>query len=902
MEETFVSGHHSVRSPGLNRPLSVYLFLIALLIVLTIPSMAFSISLAGGVHDRSNDPAFLASSSGICVECHVPHYSFEIRLWGRDLVGTADVDDLCVDCHDGAAPAWASSAQNVSKVQLSYHDFSDNTAIAPRGACSACHDLHLPNDSTASYVGTFFTSADLWTRDLAGEFSEFDVKRNLSNTTPPNYLIGATVQCYDCHAGNPADNGPGYNDFNPDPLPQDIAFGGDGSDGDSRGTALGDGEKPGYYELTDGSEPDNLSAPTVAEVKGGEVPGGHFVKSKMGTAGSEENYSVRDPDGNLLYRISIGDKLPCHLCHDPHAGYDSSGDAGLGDDEVFFRRQVYAGMGTIVEQTDNFFDDLRASSQSRHGTGNGRAMCIYCHGTADWDGNATPSTGYAPLLTDPGSVKRAVYGIKTMVGNADTVNASRAFPPPLGPPEHESTDTTSPCTTCHDHNNTNAACGGCHDFPPTTGAHTAHASTLNGKPAFNCETCHGPNPGSASWHNESSASSYSATNSTHFNNITLKPDLSAVQMGASEYAYYNSTWTRSSPAFAPTVTKAAGYQFVCTNVYCHGMDPVNWTWQPYSTSNPAPEGGYEACGGCHGMTTDIDGDGDVDPDRGSTGVIDVASFWDRSGNLYEASNAAANYEVPVSCFSRGGHGDTNINNESPFIDSAPSSSLPVACGTCHNGNAVHFDIAGQNPSNPYRLKQPGTDFTDHAETDGVTDLCTQSNCHPREGTLPTDYRVLQPGKHPNDFWPLNQAGEHAIVFSDTSKPLLLTGNGSTSDPRYDPSTKTSPSRTIGIHIDGFADHWAWWGGTSVTTSTADDYMYLPLGDSLTRTSTGDYDNNDTPAQRITCITCHNPHGTDLLVATQSPGCGSTYLNIPDNNMLRIRYIDPGDDELCQACH
>ncbi len=550
-------------------------------------------------------------------------------------------------------------------------------------------------------------------------------------------------------------------------------------------------------------------------------------------------------------------------------------------------------MDTIVVRGESFFDDLRASSKSRHGTGNGRAMCIYCHGTADWDGNPSPVTGLAPLLTDLGGVKRSVYGIKTMVGNADTVDASRAFPPPLGPPEHESTDTTTPCTGCHEHNNINAACGGCHDFPPTTGAHSAHASTANGKPAFNCETCHGPSPGSARWHNESNVSSYSSTD--NYSNITLMPDLLSAGWGTAEHSYYYTTWTRPSPAYAPTVTKAAGYQFVCTNVYCHGMDPVNWTWQPYSTANPAPPGGYEACGGCHGMTTDIDGDGDVDPDRGSAGVIDVASFWDRSGNLYEASNAAANYEVPVSCFSRGGHGDTNINNESPFIDSAPNSSLPVACGSCHDGNAVHFDIAGQNPSNPYRLKTPSS----YGEgTQEVTDLCTQANCHPREGTLPTDYRVLQPGKHASDFYPLNQAGEHAIFFTDTSKPLLLTGDGDSGDPRYDPSTKTS---AVGIHIDRYVDHWAWWGGTAVTTSTADDQMFLPLGDSLSKASTDVYDNN-TGSPRITCITCHNPHGTDLLVATQSPGCGSTYLNIPDNNMLRIRYTDPDDDEICSACH
>ena len=896
-----MSGHSCVRSLGLQRALPVYLFLIALLMGFTVPVPAYSYTLTDGVHDRSNDPAFLASNvPGICAECHIPHGAFEVRLWGRDLGGAAVVDDLCIDCHDGAAPAWASSAQNVADVKNSYHDFSDNPGIAPRGSCSACHELHAPNDNTAAYVGTFFTSAKLWIRDLTGEITDLDQQRNLGSITPPNYLIGATVLCYDCHAGNPANNGPGAPDFPPDPLPQDIAFGGDGSDGDSRGTVLAGGEIAGYYELPDGSEPDGSTGPTTVEVQAGAVSGGHFVKSKMG-GGTVTNYSVNDPDSNLLYEISVGDKLPCDLCHDPHAGYDKSGDAGLTDDEVFFRRKIYAGQDKLLDRNaESDFDDLRASPASRNNSGGtGRYMCIYCHGTSDWDGSVSPVTGIAPLLTDIGATKRSIYEMKTMVGNASTVDASNAFPPPLGPSEHTEGSTVS-CTGCHKHNNINASCGGCHDFPPATGAHTAHASTANAKPGFNCETCHGPNPGSSSWHNESNSSSYSSTNSTHFNNITLMPELFSAGMGTVEHAYYNTTWSRPSPAYAPTVTKASNYEFVCTNVYCHGMDPVKWTWQPNSTANPAPEGGYEACGGCHGMTTDIDGNADVDPDHNSDGLIDVASFRDRSGGLYEASNAAANYEVPVSCFSRGGHGDTNINNESPFIDSAPGSSLPVACGTCHDGNAVHFDIAGQNPSNPYRLQQSPYGGDDGSLAN-ISNLCTQSNCHPKTGAVPTDYRVLQPGKHPSDFWPLSQAGEHTIVVNDATKPLILSGNSDVTNPKYDPSGIGGPYRTIGIGIDRYADHWAWWGsigGTPVDSS--DDHMFLPLGDSLTKSSTDVYD-NDT-STKITCITCHNPHGTDLLVATQTPGCGSTYLSIPDNNMLRIRYTDPGDDEICIACH
>jgi len=875
----------------------------------TVPVPAYSYTLTDGVHDRSNDPAFLGSNiPGICAECHVPHEAFEIRLWGRDLGGAAEVDDLCIDCHDGAAPAWASSAQNVAKVKLSYHDFSDNPGIAPRGSCSACHDLHAPNDNTAAYVGTSFTSANLWIRDLTGEFTDLDQKRNLGSNTPPNYLIGATVLCYDCHAGDPANNGPGATDFSPDPLPQDIAFGGDGSDGDSRGTVLAGGEIAGYYELPDGSEPDGSTGPTTAEVQAGAVPGGHFVKSKMG-GGTVTNYSVNDPDFNLLYEISVGDKLPCDLCHDPHAGYDSLGSAGSGEDEVFFRRKIYAGQNKLMDRNaDNEFDDLRASPASRNNSGGtGRYMCIYCHGTSDWDGNVFPASGKAPLLTETGAIKRSVYGIKTMVGNASTVDASNAFPPPLGPSEHTEGSIVS-CTGCHEHNNINASCGGCHEWPPTTGAHFAHSSTADGKPEFDCETCHGPNPGSSSWHNDSNVSSYSSTD--NFGEITLMPELVSAGIGTAEHAYYYSTWSRTGlPAGSqPSVSKSPGYQFTCTNVACHGMDTVNWTWtaNENSVGGTSSEAGYRVCGGCHGMAADIDSDGALDPDRLETGKIDVASFYSRSSTLYQATNAAANYLRPVSCFSRGGHGDINIYNESPYIETAPGSDLPVACGTCHDAAAPHFTGI---TSNPYRLFLTGFSGSSGQET-AITNLCSQTNCHPKQ-ISGSDYAVLEKTndnnqavhRHPLDYWPLYGGTPTTYYISVSDKYVVRSGSSSTSDPKYDPVGVTPAVTT---HIDRYVDHWAWWNaGTPATSGNSnDDLPFIPLGNSLAKGSGDAFDNTvNTTDGLVTCTTCHNPHGTDLYVLGEDPdsSCASTLQAIPDNNMLRLR-VDDGGGEMCDACH
>ena len=49
------------------------------------------------------------------------------------------------------------------------------------------------------------------------------------------------------------------------------------------------------------------------------------------------------------------------------------------------------------------------------------------------------------------------------------------------------------------------------------------------------------------------------------------------------------------------------------------------------------------------------------------------------------------------------------------------------------------------------------------------------------------------------------------------------------------------------------------------------------------------------SNRVMCVTCHNPHGTDLFVFDEF-GNGQI---INDNNMLRLR---DEDSTLCEACH
>ena len=417
------------------------------------------------------------------------------------------------------------------------------------------------------------------------------------------------------------------------------------------------------------------------------------------------------------------------------------------------------------------------------------------------------------------------------------------------------------CGQCHKHDTGfTAGCAGCHAYPPTSGAHQAHGSTAGGKPEFNCETCHGPNPGSATWHNESGASTYDSNNATHYGNVTFNHNLTAIQR-ASEDAYYYTTWTRSGAAQAPTVTRAGAYAFECANVYCHGLDTVNWTWNADATDNPANEEGYRTCGGCHGIAGDIDSDG----------AIDTASFRSRSGTLYQATNTAVNYLGPLSLFSRGGHGDTLIDNPQWFEDTAPSKSLPLACVECHDSTATHYPPAS---SDRYRV---GSVTASGGQTK-VTTLCV--TCH----TDTASYHFLEVPKHPSDFFDFVWSGtsQSAVVMTDTSLPVFNAN---------DPANVSG----IGTHIDQYVDHWQYWGPPA-TSDTGDDFTpFLPMGDSLDTA----WDANNATADRVTCITCHNPHGSDLFVNGQTPGVATSSVQIPANKMLRMRDTD---GELCSRCH
>lgn len=396
-------------------------------------------------------------------------------------------------------------------------------------------------------------------------------------------------------------------------------------------------------------------------------------------------------------------------------------------------------------------------------------------------------------------------------------------------------------------------CGGsCHNIPPATGAHLSHTDGLLPMP---CDTCHGEGADGSDHPGHDDGSLTVLGQGTYESDHGTRP------------AWYGSVWG-SSAAFDGFDPGSS----LCSGLVCHGLEPVGWNH--YLSSDTY----NSVCRGCHNITT--------------------ASFK-LPGDMivYRASNAAANYEGPISGFSLGGHGDTGINNPLWFRDSAPGSSVPLACVACHDAGSPHFPVTVDNP---YRMPALAlaNNLPGASNTEGlITNLCTRTDCHPKYSTGSTRGYLTQSLKHPNDHFPLS-TGVNADPTIMTSNPfayILSEAVSSTTDPAYDPIGRANP---VGLSIDRYVDHWAYWNPSApATAETSDDEPFLPLGDPLLMQVGDSYDN--TPSMLVVCTTCHNPHGTDLHIPGQNPGVASTLATIPANRMLRLRNMT---DELCEACH
>jgi hypothetical protein len=80
-------------------------------------------------------------------------------------------------------------------------------------------------------------------------------------------------------------------------------------------------------------------------------------------------------------------------------------------------------------------------------------------------------------------------------------------------------------------------------------------------------------------------------------------------------------------------------------------------------------------------------------------------------------------------------------------------------------------------------------------------------------------------------------------------------------------------------LDSFVDFWSGQDAVGSPTAVLPLERYLPGG---------------LATDKVMCVTCHNPHGTDLHVEDTGGN-----RSIPDNNMLRLR---DENNMLCEGCH
>ncbi len=533
----------------------------------------------------------------------------------------------------------------------SYHDFSA-LPLATQGPCSVCHTPHETRDPQL-----------LWVRQLSQE------RGFLTQTSDPNYLPDTTLACYDCHAtALPLiDDDPLATGWVIDAFPQDIAF-------TDNVWSLG-GTKVGYYEKFDA----HLSPQDGVGPVDGSPTGGHFWKRL-----------TTQITGTPTYRQ--GDKIACSLCHDPH-------NSRTGTNQAFFRRETSNGQGGVVTLgadglTASNKDDLTNPNRSRHGTGTGREMCAACHGYA---------SPVAPV---------------TLWGNLVPA-------PPTNVSQHQQLNTT-PCVKCHQHNKIVASCRECHGYPPLNqgafnratnadgqsypdgaGAHQRHKDAL-GDAIFSCEICHGPDAGSATWHNQN-------------NGVVLQANVDL--LGQTAYWGAVSDYVGTGSA----VPAQTGYAFQkkgggdqrCSGLVCHGSPPnvlgaLNWTdnmldgdgWRPLDglpetgTGSFTGTDGANVCRWCH----------DATPARIGTSGITAPNV------LGDGTNWGAEIN---------GHGLPNTSRyDRDFVGESPAVGRLGAgkdCAICHDARyrvnptpppsntpwKTHFD--GSNNSAQKRLK--GTDET-----------------------------------------------------------------------------------------------------------------------------------------------------------------------------------------------
>jgi len=399
-------------------------------------------------------------------------------------------------------------------------------------------------------------------------------------------------------------------------------------------------------------------------------------------------------------------------------------------------------------------------------------------------------------------------------------------------------------------------------------------------PVVLCGPCHGDNPGVAAWHNQGGSSVLQA-------NVDIRTRAIAGFSWGANAAYEALDMSLSGGGG----NVASGGTRQCANLDCHGKPDPNASTTEGSTQDQRahfgevliwqnnPQAGTDGstiyavskktaiCKWCH---------------DGTPAQI-VLKNSAGTGNIFSttAPNVADAFFRPPSGFGRGGHGDAHINSsdDPSYVDSAVGTA-PLDCADCHS-EATDWSTAftgAHGPSaNNYRLAFATIESQSHSNTD----LC--NSCHRNDATY----------GYPDNHHPSYAKNLAAIVPSAGQEIYALASSWTEVPPGSGYFTQDGYSAaSAGGSVDFFVDFWGGNpGGLWTSPPAPNPYAILPLSGQINGTAAGN---------RVMCVTCHNPHGTDLFVNTDIAGGNiNHYQKISDNNMLRLR---DEDMTLCQACH
>ncbi|MDF1553169.1 MAG: CxxxxCH/CxxCH domain-containing protein [Deferrisomatales bacterium] len=459
------------------------------------------------------------------------------------------------------------------------------------------------------------------------------------------------------------------------------------------------------------------------------------------------------------------------------------------------------------------------------------------------------------------------------------------------------------CITCHKHefdDNTAAdsqdgfmpsGCDGCHGFPPapvgaTTpplenypgggGAHQQHVDFLiaqlsipptevQGRAVELCGPCHGEDPLANHAQSNQAADAWPIAARGEVN-IVARTQSSWGAAGTYRGQEVDPTDVVPNPegGAKPPGSAMTNANSLCANLDCHGdADPgenLHWNVDTAGDTAGDPEDGLarsQVCEGCHDQTP------------AQVRVYDAAGALQYAG---DAPDTAANYYATISGYGRGGHGDPEIRNEDPFINSG-TGNTPIDCTACHADGALHFPA---DSANLHRLATIELENTSHTGA-GLCNSCHGGGTYPGPGN-----------HHPSLRGTANNATKDIVVTAASQEVRQLPTTWFEVSTDHYEQDGYSAANASG-NPDAFVD---WWGGNPNNANQSPPPQPSPFAVVPLLQFVG---NQSGQTNAVMCVTCHNPHGTDLYVFDPG-GIGK---NINDNNMLRLR---DEDNTLCNACH